>query len=307
MSDDSKMQSTKKDKAWLAPNQDYSEGAKVFRAGLYLVATPIGNLRDITLRALDVLAAADLIACEDTRVTGKLLSAYSIKAKMMPYNDHSDEAARARIIEAAKDKCVVLCSDAGMPLVSDPGYKLVKQARQAGVYVSSMPGANAPLTALQLSALPSDQFSFLGFLPTKSAARKDMLERWRSVDSSLIAFDTAPRLLKTLHDIVEVMGAERKVAVTRELTKMYEDVRCDEVSQLVEHYETHGLPKGEIVLVIAPPDAQHYSEANIEELLLKALETMRTKEAASYVSDVTGAPKKELYKMALSLKGEGGA
>jgi 16S rRNA (cytidine1402-2'-O)-methyltransferase len=260
--DDSAEQTTKKERGWLLPDSN----GRAFRGGLYLVATPIGNLRDITLRALDVLAAADVIAAEDTRVSGKLLAAYDIKGKtLISYNDHSDVRARDRLIaDAAGGKVVVLISDAGMPLVSDPGYKLVCAAAEAGVYV---------------------------------------LSEWADVQSSLIVFESAQRLVKALEDIADVMG-QREVAVTRELTKMYEEVRRGRAMDLVAHYREHGLPKGEIVMVIAPPEAREYGGGELEALLRAALETMSTKDAAAHVAAQTGQAKKVLYGIALRIGDE---
>ncbi|MBX2834833.1 MAG: 16S rRNA (cytidine(1402)-2'-O)-methyltransferase [Micavibrio sp.] len=288
---------SKKQPVWSAPEA----GSTHFKAGLYLVSTPIGNLRDITLRALDGLAAADIVACEDTRVSGKLLAAYGIKAKLAVYNDHSDEAQRQKLIEAAKDKVVVLISDAGTPLISDPGYKLVRQAQAEGVYISALPGANSPLTALQLSGLPSDHFSFIGFLPSKKEARRQILNGWKNVQGSLVAFETGARLLKALEDIAEVF-VEREIAVTRELTKMYEEVRKGRAAELLEHYKNAGSPKGEIVLVIAPPVEADFSDEHVTTLLKKALKSEGTKAAAAIVAEQTGRPKKVLYALALELR-----
>ncbi len=274
---------------------------KALRAGLYLVSTPIGNLRDISLRAIDTLRAADLVACEDTRVSGKLLKAYDISSKLLSYNDHSDDGRRDEILRKVEDgKVVVLISDAGTPMVSDPGFKLVREGQKRGIYISSVPGASAPLTALQLSGLPSDCFSFIGFLPSKAGARKSVLEEWAGVQTTLVAFETAPRLLKALGDIEAVMGA-RVVAVTRELTKMYEEVRKGTAAELIAHYEEQGLPKGEIVLVIAPPDEVRFTESDLEARLKVALKSMRTKEAAAQVAKDTGVSKTTLYEMALKL------
>lgn len=273
---------------------------ETLKPGLYLVSTPIGNLRDITLRALDVLAGADVIACEDTRVSGKLLKAYDIKAKLISYNDHSDESKRAHILGMIKDgKAVALISDAGTPLISDPGYKLVRGAYDEGLSVTTLPGANAPLSALQLSALPSDNFSFIGFLPAKSGARQEVLREWADVNTTLIAFDTGPRLLKSLADILGVMG-DRHIAIVREITKLYEESIRGKVSELLEIEQ----PKGEIVLVISPPDATTYSDADVRGLLLEALKGNPTKKAASIVAEQTGLPKSELYDLALALKNE---
>lgn len=266
--------------------------------GLYLVATPIGNLRDITLRALDTLAAADMIACEDTRVTGKLLQAYDISKKMIPYTDHSTDRERDRLIGALQaGKSVALVSDAGTPLISDPGYKLVQRCYDHGIAVTSLPGANAPLTALQLSGLPSDGFSFIGFLPPKSAARKTRLGEWARVPGTLILFETGPRLCESLADMHAVLG-DRPASVVREITKLYEEARRAPLSELITHYTAHGAPKGEIVVVIgegtqAPPDT--------DALLKAALAQMSVRDAAAHVASITGLPKKDIYARALEL------
>lgn len=277
---------------------------KNLKSGLYLVATPIGNLGDMSMRAIDVLSAADMVYCEDTRVTRKLLNAYQIKARTRSYNDHSDTALRDEIVSMVKGgEVVALVSDAGMPLISDPGYKLVVACEQAGQYVTTIPGASAPLAALQLSGLPSDQFSFLGFLPTKSKARKDVLEKWSDVPSTLMAFESAPRLVKSLHDIAAVLGG-REVAVVREITKLYEEVRKATPEQLIEYYNEVGLPKGEIVLVIAPPGEKTYSEADIENLIRIELKLNSVKAAAGIVAEKTGKKKSDLYNIAVQISKE---
>ncbi len=271
-------------------------------AGLYIVATPIGNLRDISLRALDILKGADLIACEDTRVSGKLLKAYNIDTKMMPYHDHSDGGVRKKILNmVAEGKAVALISDAGSPLISDPGYKLVRDARDLGLAITSVPGACAVISAVQLSSLPHEAFTFIGFLPNKEKAREDMLARWTDVPGILVAYETAPRLLASLQAISKVMGA-RLVSVSREITKMYEETKTDTVENLIAHYSTHGAPKGEIVLVIGAAAAKVYSETDIDDLLLAQMEDKGTKEAAGIVAEMTGKPKKDLYNRALKLK-----
>lgn len=272
-------------------------------AGLYLVATPIGNLRDISLRALDVLGAADVLLCEDTRMTRKLLGALGVDApKMLAYNDHSDDALRAKVMGMFEGgKVVALVSDAGMPLVSDPGYKLVRSCVEEGYYVTSLPGASAPLLALQLSGFPSDKFCFIGFLPPKSGARQKLLQDWKFVPGTLIAFETAPRLLNALEDIALVMGDGRGVAVARELTKFYEEIKRGTVRALIEMYRSDGLPKGEIVLVIGPPEAENLSEGDVEARLKSALALMKTKEAAAFVAQETGWSRKDVYEMALRL------
>lgn len=270
--------------------------------GLYVTATPIGNLRDITLRALDVLAAADLVVCEDTRVTGKLLKAYDLEKKMVSYNDHNADRQRGSIIQKlGNGGRVALVSDAGMPLVSDPGYKLVRDCLDLGINVCSLPGANAPLAALQLSGQPSDKFSFLGFLPPKTAGRKAALAEWKDVKGSLVIFETGPRLHDSLCDMLEVLG-DRPAAVVREITKMFEESRRGTLGNLVRHYEEAGAPKGEIVIVVGPGAARGYSEDELKDMLAQALETMSVKEAAAHVSAETGESKKALYELALEIR-----
>jgi 16S rRNA (cytidine1402-2'-O)-methyltransferase len=275
----------------------------ILAPGLYLVATPIGNLRDITLRAIDVLGGVDFIVCEDTRVTGKLLNASGIdKKKLISYNDHNADRQRSSVIkELANGSRVALVSDAGMPLISDPGYKLVRDCSDMGIYVTTVPGPSASLSALQLSGIPSDKFSFIGFLPAKSSARKKVLEEWLNIPGTLIAFESGPRLSASLQDICSVMG-DREVAVVREITKIYEEVRKDSALRLARHYEESGAPKGEIVLVISPAVEKSYGDDDLARHLEKALKEMSIKDAASFVSEATGVSKKKLYEMALLLK-----
>ncbi len=271
------------------------------KAGLYIVATPIGNLRDISLRALDVLKAADTIICEDTRVTRKLLNAYNIRGRLQSYNDHSDEGRREAVLSLLEEgKVVALVSDAGMPLISDPGYKLVRECAERSLYTTTLPGASAPLAALQLSAFPSDRFSFLGFLPNKSGARQKLLGHWAEVETTLMAFEAAPRLIAALKDIEAVLGA-RDVAIVREITKLYEEARRGSARELITHYEEHGLPKGEIVIVIAPPEAKEFSEDDLIDMIRDALKTMKNKDAARFVAEKTGVKKSDLYNIALSV------
>jgi 16S rRNA (cytidine1402-2'-O)-methyltransferase len=290
-----------KSSSWLLPKR---VNAQKLRAGLYLLATPIGNLGDMTVRGLDTLAAADIVLCEDTRVTGKLLRAFALSRPMKIYNDHSDEADRSRVLGwISEGKAVVLASDAGTPLISDPGYKLVEAVRAAGHMVTSLPGANAPLTALQLSGMPSDRFSFIGFLPVKSGARQALFQEWAAVDTTLIAFETAPRLVKALTDIAAVYGERRGVSVTRELTKLYEEVVSGTPQELIARYEEKGLPKGEIVLVIGPPDNDFDDDAfDMDGRLRILLREMSVKDVVGVLVEQTGKPKKEIYAMALSIK-----
>lgn len=278
--------------------------AKTLPSGLYIVATPIGNLRDITLRALDTLAAADTIVCEDTRVSGKLLKAYSIEGKMLSYNDHSDDKRREMILRKIRaGECVALISDAGCPLISDPGYKLVQACMKEGLMITSIPGASAVITGLQLSGLPSDQFCFMGFLPSKLKARQDFLMEWKAQGATLVAYETGPRLFDSLGDIYHVLG-NRKVSVARELTKMFEEIQSGLVLDLIEYYKVKGAPKGEIVLVIEGASQKIWTEEELEQALSDALRTMKTKDAANNIAEISGMPRKIIYEMALNLSGK---
>lgn len=273
-------------------------------AGLYLVATPIGNLRDITLRAIDVLTQADYIACEDKRVTGKLLQSCEIEnnGRLLVYNDHSKESDRRKISTLISEgKSVALVSDAGMPMISDPGYKLVRDCIDLGLNVTTLPGANAPLAALQLSGLPSDCFLFGGFLPSKEQARLEILKSLQTVGATLVFYESAPRLVASLEAIQAVLG-DRPVAVVREITKMFEEVRRDSVSRLIAHYAEKGAPKGEIVLVIGGSMDKAYTEDQLVMMLREATETMSSKDASAFVAEQTGVPRKQLYSMTLELK-----
>lgn len=280
---------------------DLSPKAEKLSPGLYLVATPIGNLRDITLRALDILHNCDDILCEDTRVTGKLLKFYDIKKSMMVFNDHQGDQDPRKIIDLLKQgKVLALVSDAGMPLISDPGYKLVRAAYAENIKVTTAPGANAVLSALQLSALPTDQFLFLGFTPPKSAARKSFWQDVRNIKSSLIAYETAPRLLASLQDAQEILG-NRKASVIREITKMFEQTKTGTLEDLILYYTDKGSPKGEIVLVIEGAN-NHTEIADIEGLLQQAMRKTSLKEAVAQVAAQTGLSRKIIYAKALSLK-----
>ena len=271
------------------------------QAGLYIVATPIGNLGDITLRASDVLARCGGIACEDTRVTQKLIRHLGISKPLWRYDDHSAPGDRARLVESMRERAVALVSDAGMPLVSDPGYRLVREARAAGIPVTVLPGANAPLTALALSGLPNDRFLFAGFLPVKDKARREVLEELAAVRSTLIFFETAPRLGKALGAIADVLPG-REVAVARELTKVYEECRSGSAAELAAHYAAHP-PKGEIVLMVGPPIAEAtVGAAEADQMLRDLLESEKPSQAAAAVARATGIDRKELYARALELR-----
>lgn len=269
--------------------------------GLYIVATPIGNLGDITLRAIDVLRRADLIACEDTRVTGKLLKAVEVSTRMQRYDDHASAETRARLLQTARNGAVALVSDAGTPLVSDPGYRLVREARESGVNITTIPGACAAIAGLTLSGLPNDRFLFAGFLPVKEKARGDVLAELGGVDATLVFYETGPRLERSLRAISDLWPA-REVAVARELTKLHEDCRAGLAGELAEHYADHP-PKGEIVLLIGPP-AEEAVEQDADSLLREALSEMSVSKAAGKVAKATGLDRQALYARAVELRGE---
>jgi len=272
------------------------------RAGLYIVATPIGNLGDITLRAIDTLSRCDGVACEDTRVAGKLLKHLQISKPLLRYDDHSTPEARSKLIDRMRDSALALVSDAGMPLVSDPGYRLVQDAREAGIMITALPGANAPLTALALSGMPNDRFLFAGFLPAKDKARRDVLEELAPVRSTLIFFETAPRLLRSLAAIGEILP-DREVAVTRELSKLYEECQTGSAAEVQAHYEA-SPPRGEIVLLIAPPGEAVHDEASAEKMLRHLLLTQKPSQAVAQVAKATGLDRKMLYAKAMEMRGE---
>lgn len=272
--------------------------------GLYLVATPIGNLGDITLRALETLKKVDVIACEDTRVSQKLLSAYNIKKPLLAYHDHNADQQRPVLLDhLAAGQAVALISDAGMPLIADPGYKLVRDALAAGHAVTSLPGANAVLTGVQLSALPSDRFAFLGFLPPKSVARRKQLTEYAAWPLTLVFYEGVSRVPETLADMVAVLGEQRPAALLRELTKLYEEGRRGTLGELASHYAVHGAPKGEVVIVVAPPVTQSVPDDHqIDDLLRTALQSSTMRDAVDQVTTLTGLPRKQIYQRALGLR-----
>jgi 16S rRNA (cytidine1402-2'-O)-methyltransferase len=266
-----------------------------------VVATPIGNLRDITLRALETLGAADLIACEDTRVTRKLLDHYGIATPLTPYHEHNAEAARPKILaRLAGGEAVALVSDAGTPLVSDPGFKLVRAARAEGHAVFAAPGASAVLAALTVSGLPSDRFVFEGFLPPREGARRNRIAEIKGIPATLILFETGPRLSAALADLVQGLGP-RAAAVCRELTKLHEEVRRGDLATLAADYAAAAEPRGEIVIVIAPPAAPPPDAADLDTLLRQALKRLSVKEAVAEIAAITGEPRRHVYQRALEL------
>jgi 16S rRNA (cytidine1402-2'-O)-methyltransferase len=279
-----------------------SATAPALEPGLYLVATPIGNLRDVTLRALETLAAADLIACEDTRVTHKLLDRYGISTPLTPYHDHNAAQARPKLLaRLAEGAAVALVSDAGTPLVSDPGYKLVREAREAGASVTALPGASAVLAALTLAALPTDRFFFEGFLPSKEGQRRTRIGELARMPATLVLFETGARIAAALADLAAGLGP-REAAVCRELTKLHEEVRRGDLATLARDYAHAPEPRGEIVLVIAPPDPADALDATaLDALLRQALMRLSVKEAVAEVAAVTGQARREVYQRALAL------
>ncbi len=279
---------------------------KVFNM-LYLVSTPIGNLKDISARAIEILQSADLIACEDTRTTGSLLNLLGIKhGALTAYHEHNADKARPALIEKLKKGVMIaLVSDAGTPLVSDPGFRLVRECRIHDIPVTTVPGANAVLSALQLSGLPSDSFYFGGFLPPKSTARQQTLQDIKDLPTTVIFYDTPNRLIKTLNDILTVCG-NRQMAVVREITKKFEETRLDSVQNLINYYTQNGAPKGELVLVIDRADKSQkaFSPTDIDKLILKTLKTSSVRDTAEIVSQMTQEPKKQIYKRAVELNGQ---
>jgi len=269
--------------------------------GLYIVATPIGNLGDMTLRATETLRSVAAIACEDTRITGKLLHHLGIKGRLIRYDDHASEATREHLLAIAASEPLALVSDAGTPLISDPGYKLARAARERGIAVTSLPGACAAAVAITLSGLPSDRFLFAGFLPAKDKARRDALAELAGIRATLVFYETAPRLADSLGAIAETLPG-REVSVARELTKKFEECRTGLPDALAAHYAAHP-PKGEIVLMVGPPgEAAPGAGVDVDALLRAALETEKPSQAAAQVARATGLDRKALYARALELK-----
>lgn len=277
-------------------------------AGLYILATPIGNAGDITLRGLELLRMADAIACEDTRVTSKLLAIHGVPAagRLTAYHDHNGDRARPQILaRIAAGEVVALVSDAGTPLISDPGYKLARAVIEAGFPVIPLPGASALLAALAVAGLPTDRFLFAGFLDAKSAARRADLRGLGGVPASLVFYESGPRLAASLADMAAVLG-ERPAVVARELTKRFETVLRGTLGELAARFEDGEEARGEIVIVVGPPDADAPAEAiDIDALLLKALENAPLKSAVADVTAATGLPRKTVYAAALRLRGDG--
>jgi len=272
-------------------------------SGLYVVATPIGHLGDVTLRALATLNSADLVLCEDTRVTRKLLDRYDLAPQLLAYHEHNAASVRPKILAELKaGRAVALVSDAGTPLISDPGYKLVAEALDAGFRVYPVPGASALLAALVSAGLPTDRFFFEGFLPAKAGQRKNRIAELKTIPSTLLFYETGPRLTESLRDLADVLGA-RMAAVCRELTKVFEETRRGTLGDLASHYEASGAPKGEIVIVVSSPDpaTTNVSAEELDEKLLRALKRGSLKDAVAEVTEQTGMKRREIYARALAL------
>lgn len=273
---------------------------QLLEPGLYIVATPIGNLGDITLRAIDVLRGVSAVACEDTRITARLLNHLGLKKRMIRYDDHAGEQGRERLLALMATEPVALVSDAGTPLISDPGYKLVTHARAAGISITSLPGPSAAIVALTLSGLPSDRFLFAGFLPSKGKARADTLGELASVPATLVFYESAQRLLDTLASVGEALPG-REVSVARELTKKFEECRTGSAQELANHYAANP-PRGEIVLLVGPPIETGAQDFDVDALLKAELATAKTSQAAAKVAKATGLDRKTLYARAMELK-----
>ncbi|XUY28351.1 16S rRNA (cytidine(1402)-2'-O)-methyltransferase [Agrobacterium sp. rho-8.1] len=283
--------------------------ARPIDAALYLVATPIGNLGDITIRALETLASADVLACEDTRVTRILLDRYGIRNRPYSYHEHNAEEAGPKLIAALDaGKSVALVSDAGTPLVSDPGYRLGQMAVEAGHRVVPIPGASAPLAALVGSGMPSDAFMFAGFLPVKDKGKRDRFSELSKIPATMMFFESPHRICATIKVASEVLGPNRRAVVCRELTKTFEEFRRGTLGELTEFYNEDRIVKGEIVLLIEPPSYDEIPDMeDVEKLLKDLVSTMPAAKAAAEAAKLTGLPRKELYQRILDLKDSDGA
>jgi 16S rRNA (cytidine1402-2'-O)-methyltransferase len=269
--------------------------------GLYVVATPIGNLGDISLRALELLAAADVIACEDTRVSHRLIQHYGIGTPLTPYHEHNATIARPKLLaRIASGESVALISDAGTPLISDPGYKLVREAIEAGHNVTASPGASAVLTALSVAGLPTDRFFFEGFLPAKDAARQTRIGELARIPATLVLFETGPRIAAALAGLAAGFGP-REAAICRELTKLHEEVRRAPLDTLAREYAAGAETRGEFVIVVAAPAEQATEQQDIDAMLRQALTRASVKEAVGEVASATGASRRDVYQRALAL------
>ena len=283
-----------------SPFGDVIEAPKA-APGLYLVATPIGNLGDITLRALELLAGVDVIACEDTRVTRKLTERYGIATPLTPYHEHNASQARPKLLARLADgQAVALVSDAGTPLISDPGYKLVRAACAGSYTVTAIPGASAVLAGLSVAALPTDRFFFEGFLPPKRVARQKRIAALTGIPATVVFFESGARVAATLADLAAAFGA-RMAAVCRELTKLHEEIKRGDLASLAHEYAGGAEKRGEFVIVVAPPDDAEIGTDNLDELLRRAFTRASVKDAVAEVALATGRPRREIYQRALGL------
>ncbi|WP_336279434.1 16S rRNA (cytidine(1402)-2'-O)-methyltransferase [Bartonella sp. CB175] len=291
------------EKAYFIGAHAYS--APVIEPALYLVSTPIGNLADITIRALQVLAGADILACEDTRVTRVLLERYGIQRKPFLYHDHNAQKVGSKLLTAlAENKTVALVSDAGTPLISDPGFKLVKDAREAHHKIVPIPGASAILAALVVTGLPSDSFFFAGFLSPRKTQRQKKLEQLNSIPSTLVFYESPHRLVETLQDMVSVFSADRPAAICRELTKKFETVDVSNLGDLLENYRKQEHIRGEIVVLVgeALSSSKVMNDQEVDEMLLELANAHSTAKAAALAAKKTGFKKKELFQRLVFLK-----
>ena len=287
------------------PSPATQESQSGLAPGLYVTATPIGNARDITLRALSVLQDCDAIVAEDTRVTAKLLAIHGIAKPLSAYNDHNGERERPRILaRLARGERIALVSDAGTPLISDPGYKLVREALAAGVAVDALPGPSAVLVALVLSGLPSNRFLFAGFLPPRSGERRSVLAELSTVPATLVFYESPQRISECLRDMADVLGG-RDAAVARELTKFHQETVRGTLDELTAHYASSPAPKGEVTIVAGPPKASQVERGRVDSLLAKALPFMPLRAAADLVAEALDAPRRAIYERALTLKEQG--
>lgn len=273
---------------------------------LYLVATPIGNLSDISQRAIETLQQAEYIACEDTRVTKKLFNLLNIglNKKFIPLHDHNEQEQAKELIDIIhnQEKAVVLVSDAGSPLISDPGYKLVRQCREQNINVYTIPGCCAIISALQLSGLPTNRFMFAGFIPNKEKARHDLFTELAKINTTLVFYETAPRLLKSLA-VAETVFSGREVAVVREITKLFEEAQTGLAQDLIVHFEENP-PKGEIVLLIAPPVTDGNEDVDLNAVLKDKMQNLPLKTAVAEIVAEYGFNKNEVYRQAIKIKDE---
>ena len=277
-------------------------------AGLHVVATPIGNMRDVTLRALDVLAAVDLIACEDTRITSRLLQRYGITTPMVAHHEHNAAQIRPQLLAALdKGEKVALVSDAGTPLISDPGYRLVREAAEQGHRVIPVPGASATLAALSAAGLPTDRFLFVGFLPEKQGAREKTLQSLAGEQATLVLYEAARRLPAAIKDMAAALPG-REVVVAREITKRFEEFMRGDIQTVCDHYQRAGPPKGEVVVLLGPPPAEVAGAADLDAAILAIVDDVGVKHTASAIAALSGRSRKEIYARALELtKGKGDA